>query len=90
MGFVKCSFCENTTKNCSKSILKLSKHMLEQLGARKDSETFSCTDHLLGGEDSVTQGARKRWRSDAEIALAQGSDDSDEGVIGTVAGLHCC
>ena len=76
MPFIACSFCENTSKNCSKSILKLSKHLLDQLGAQKGCEIYSCTDHLLGGEDSVTQGARKRWRGDAKLEVPDESRQS--------------
>ena len=82
MPFISCSFCENTSKNSSKIILKLSKHLLDQLGAQKGSEFYSCTDHLLGGEDSVTQGARKRWRGDARLEI-EVPDESRQSHCGT-------
>ena len=67
MMFLACSFCENTSKNCTKVILKLSRFMLEKIGAQKGADYWSCTDHLLGGEASVKHGKRKRWRPDAEF-----------------------
>ena len=66
MPFRACSFCKNTTKNCqSKSILKLDKYMLEQLGVT--GSYYTCTDHLKLGEDSVRVGSRKRWRGDQDF-----------------------
>ena len=65
MPFRACNFCSNTSKNCSKTILKLDTYMLEQLGV--GGSYYTCTDHLTLGEDAVKVGRRKRWRGETDF-----------------------
>ena len=71
MGYRACSFCENTTKNSNKTILKLSKSMLSQLGASKTADYYCCTDELEGGEENIVEGTRKRWRGEPRFKVEE-------------------